>query len=336
MAAVFSPTGTGSALLIPATGLTPVWTGDADGRPRRILETGILGSLRWWMEALARGVGASIPDPVATHPIYDSAHPNRLDAVSQVFGATGWRRRFRLLIEGGQPRSIPSTITISETDPSGQSHTSHWYYGKAKDQPRVEIPAGSVRFRILPAPSFDPFVIAGLLQFIADWGALGAKGQLGLGVIELAARVDTTALKQWLGALHTGRATVNTDCPSVDHMFFARVASPSLELEETFRIKYHLRRLFAGNTDLRHFLMGEVDRGRRMGAKIIVSHPYGDPPEIRISGWVPASGPARGASVIPVIHGHLSPKLNSWREFDSPLDTTARISHRLKFAESLL
>lgn len=325
-------------LLIRATAFTPIWTGDAGHSPRRILETGVLGSLRWWMEALARGVGAPVPDPVETHPIYDPANPSRLDAVSQVFGATGWRRRFRLLIEGGQPRLIPSTITITEPDPSGQVHTSHWYYGKPQDHSRVEVPAGTIKFRILPGTGFDPSLIAGLLQFIADQGALGAKAQLGLGVLQLEPRVDTSSLKRWLAALNTGRATANTDCPSLDRMFFARVASPSIELEESFRIKYHLRRLFAGNADLRHFLMGEVAPGRRMGAKIIMSHPYGDPPEIRISGWVPANGPARGASVVAPIYNYLSSssKLISWREFDSPRDTIAQISDRLKFAESLL
>jgi CRISPR-associated protein Cmr1 len=290
------------------------------------------------MEALARGVGATVPHPVEAHPIYDAAHPSRLDAVSQVFGATGWRRRFRLLIDGGQPRPIPSTITITEPDPSGQAHTSHWYYGKLQDQPRVEVPAGTIKFRILPGTGFDPSLIAGLLQFIADHAALGAKAQLGLGVLQLEPRVDTSSLKRWLAVLNTGRSTANTDCPSLDRMFFARVASPSIELEEPFRLKYHLRRLFDGNVDLRHFLMGEVDRGRRMGAKIIMSYPYGDPPEIRLSGWVPANGPARGASVVAPIYDYLSSsfKLISWREFDSPRDTIAQISDRLQFAESLL
>ncbi|MCU0527871.1 MAG: type III-B CRISPR module RAMP protein Cmr1, partial [Elainella sp. Prado103] len=38
--------------------LTPLWTGGADaGKCDRIHETGILGSLRWWMEVLVRGMG---------------------------------------------------------------------------------------------------------------------------------------------------------------------------------------------------------------------------------------------------------------------------------------
>jgi CRISPR-associated protein Cmr1 len=35
--------------------LTPLWTGGADGKVDRIHETGIIGSLRWWYEAIVRG-----------------------------------------------------------------------------------------------------------------------------------------------------------------------------------------------------------------------------------------------------------------------------------------
>ncbi|MCD6141803.1 type III-B CRISPR module RAMP protein Cmr1, partial [Candidatus Bipolaricaulota bacterium] len=37
--------------------LTPLWTGGADGKVDRVHETGILGSLRWWYEAIVRGLG---------------------------------------------------------------------------------------------------------------------------------------------------------------------------------------------------------------------------------------------------------------------------------------
>lgn len=43
---------------ITAQALTPLWTGGVEtGKVDRIHETGILGSMRWWMEALVRGVG---------------------------------------------------------------------------------------------------------------------------------------------------------------------------------------------------------------------------------------------------------------------------------------
>ncbi|HHF52316.1 MAG TPA: type III-B CRISPR module RAMP protein Cmr1, partial [Candidatus Aminicenantes bacterium] len=35
--------------------LTPIWTGGVGGRCDRLHETGIIGSLRWWYEAIVRG-----------------------------------------------------------------------------------------------------------------------------------------------------------------------------------------------------------------------------------------------------------------------------------------
>jgi CRISPR-associated protein Cmr1 len=39
--------------------LTPLWTGDAERKPGTLRETGIIGSLRWWYEALIRGLGGT-------------------------------------------------------------------------------------------------------------------------------------------------------------------------------------------------------------------------------------------------------------------------------------
>ena len=34
--------------------LTPLWTGGVSGQCDRVHETGIIGSLRWWYEAIVR------------------------------------------------------------------------------------------------------------------------------------------------------------------------------------------------------------------------------------------------------------------------------------------
>lgn len=43
--------------------LTPLWTGDAERKSGTLRETGIIGSLRWWYEALIRGLGGTACDP---------------------------------------------------------------------------------------------------------------------------------------------------------------------------------------------------------------------------------------------------------------------------------
>jgi len=93
--------------------LTPLWTGGVNaGKVDRIHETGILGSLRWWYEVIVRGLGGKACDPSQHTCGFDEEKYRKSQAtddrqrlrdaglcdVCQVFGATGWRRRFRLIM----------------------------------------------------------------------------------------------------------------------------------------------------------------------------------------------------------------------------------------------
>ncbi len=74
--------------------LTPIWTGDANGRNSSLRETGILGSLRWWYEALIRGLGGNACDPTKT-----ACNRDKHCDACELFGCTGWSRKFRLEVE---------------------------------------------------------------------------------------------------------------------------------------------------------------------------------------------------------------------------------------------
>ncbi|MCL6589999.1 MAG: type III-B CRISPR module RAMP protein Cmr1 [Firmicutes bacterium] len=74
--------------------LTPIWTGDVDQKPGHLRETGLIGSLRWWYEALVRGLGGSVCDPVGGNGCPDENGSRRI--ACELFGCTGWARRFRL------------------------------------------------------------------------------------------------------------------------------------------------------------------------------------------------------------------------------------------------
>jgi CRISPR-associated protein Cmr1 len=82
------------------TALTDLWTGsvilkDAKERivPDRLLPTGLLGSLRWWFEVATRGLGGAACDPSDGGRCPDQ-HGKRC-VVCELFGCTGWGRRFR-------------------------------------------------------------------------------------------------------------------------------------------------------------------------------------------------------------------------------------------------
>ena len=76
------------------TALTDLWTGDADGKSNRLINTGLLGSIRWWFEVLARGLGGSACDSSDSN----SRCPDQAGkhcVVCELFGCTGWARKFR-------------------------------------------------------------------------------------------------------------------------------------------------------------------------------------------------------------------------------------------------
>ena len=94
--------------------LTDLWTGDAEGKAQRTIPTGLLGSIRWWFEVLIRGLGGAAcdpsfedrrnhpkssrcPDPAVKQPMDQGHHC----VVCELFGCTGWGRKFRFEVRDG-------------------------------------------------------------------------------------------------------------------------------------------------------------------------------------------------------------------------------------------
>ncbi len=339
--------------------LTPLWTGGINGKVDRIHETGILGSLRWWFEVLVRGLGGKACDPTTASCLYDPDKPNNgLCDVCQVFGATGWRRRFciRIFEENVSNAQIAPTVSLTDrqyTDRQGKTRTPTWYF---RDPTQSNVAPNTPKeghFRIIVQsldPSFQPEIIAGLIQFIADWAALGARAQMGFGMIELVnGRIDTRPLFEWLKQ-NTG-TNVYSDLPSLQNIFLARIAPKDgrqFSEEDTFNLKYDLRQIFSGtqNKNLRHFIMGTV-KGRRIAAKVKMSRPYEDSQGnnlMRVWGWIPEEADIYQNSwdrdsVLDAIYQHLDSayELKAWREMNSTRDTvTPKNSDAVAFLQSLL
>lgn len=318
--------------------LTPLWTGGVQaGKVDRIHETGILGSLRWWYEAIVRGLGGNVCDPSKGECRFDSekyATSNATDErqrlrdaglcdVCQLFGATGWRRRFRLTIVDttGPDNSVEPEIQIKK-----DKHTSTWYFPKNQnDKPR----SGNFTLHIQPlVPILKPEILAGLIQFIADWAAIGARPQMGFGVIRLEHRVNTQPFYDHVVSL-AGNETY-PGLPSLRNIFFARISPKNgspLSVQDTFNLKYDLRRLFANDPQVRHFIMGTV-KGQRIAAKVKMSRPYNNGQEMRVWGWIPERADVYQNNwdrdrVVKEIHDHLQGnyQLSEWREMNPNRDT---------------
>ena len=175
--------------------LTPLWTGGVDGTCERVHETGIIGSLRWWYEVIVRGLGGEACDPSKRECSFDRDKYKRakeqgkrerealkaagLCDVCQVFGVTGWARRFRLELQGGictydqQDRFDLINIRPAERQRG-------WYYGAGLMGTEEDPLHLSMR------GDKDALQRVGTaLRLIETWGGLGARTQHGYGVVKV-------------------------------------------------------------------------------------------------------------------------------------------------------
>ncbi len=164
--------------------LTPLWTGGITTMDR-IHESSIIGSLRWWYEAIVRGLGGDVCDTTGAGCTLDSqkykdgkkaglqdaellTHAG-LCPVCQLFGATGWRRRFRLSINTVGDNTLWKS-GIMNIRPHGRHRG--WY-----------LPPGYVvNLQMRLTGELEALErMATLLHFLETWGGIGAKQPLGYG-----------------------------------------------------------------------------------------------------------------------------------------------------------
>ncbi len=153
---------------------TPIWSGDVKGQNSLLRETGIIGSLRWWYEIITRGFGFFSCDPTNTN----CKEGNRC-RTCELFGCTGWMRKFRLEIDGFQKieeLSIGVRIT---------------HYGKRhKFKRKISglVHKGEIRLRFVPLRKISDeewFLLNRTFEVIEEYSALGAHLSQGNGVIKI-------------------------------------------------------------------------------------------------------------------------------------------------------
>lgn len=99
--------------------LTPIWTGDRDQKGDRLIPTGVMGSLRWWFEVLVRGMDGKACDPTCSErcpaPHKEPTDPGHHCVVCELFGCTGWARKFRLMVVDEQGNLLQRQIEAGKT-----------------------------------------------------------------------------------------------------------------------------------------------------------------------------------------------------------------------------
>jgi CRISPR-associated protein Cmr1 len=209
--------------------ITPIWTGDIDLKSDWLQSTGIIGSFRWWTEAILRGMGKFACDPAG-----DERCPKKIKNEMQkdemqycpaclIFGATGIRRLFRLEISGGEKIFDGGAINIKP-----QQRNTGWYLGSGLK--------GEIDLNIIPLDrDFDENLVLVPLAIAAKWGGIGAKTQHGYGVVELEDKIELRfqnfqdALDKILKSERLHKLNIkesndtNDALPNIKEMFFAKV-----------------------------------------------------------------------------------------------------------------
>jgi len=136
--------------------LTDLWTGsvtleEKNGQikkktgPDHLITTGMLGSIRWWFEVLVRGLNGNACDPTDT-----KCEDRKHCVVCELFGCTGWARKFRFEVLDGNGNAKADQIKQNETF--------------------------SIRFTPLRPIRIEEWTLLdATLRLIADYGAIGGK-----------------------------------------------------------------------------------------------------------------------------------------------------------------
>lgn len=208
--------------------LTPLWTGGVEQTCDRLHETGLIGSLRWWYEALVRGLGGYACDPTEHSCTFDEEKYRKSKArderqrlrdagvcdACQLFGCTGWARKFRLKVSDGKKLLNGQNFLI----PSGRVHQSKkgpWAGGWfVFSESRIS----EIDFELVPLRDVDLAPVQTILTLISRHASIGPKGSSGYGVIH--AQGIQQALT-WLNAFPNSSIVRTQSLPDFRDFFFA-------------------------------------------------------------------------------------------------------------------
>jgi len=172
--------------------LTPLWTGGVNGECTKLRETSILGSLRWWFEAIVRGFGGYACDSVGevgkkceldTKKYNEGKDPKELICPScYVFGTTGWARRFRLEVEGYDKTIVQ--IATKRLD-CARSKDVSWWIRKTVDLNCSVLSGDNVHMKINSYDNNISDILYLILKTIEKMGAIGSHNSYGFGIIKV-------------------------------------------------------------------------------------------------------------------------------------------------------
>jgi len=275
--------------------LTPLWTGDIDGKCSRIKETGVIGSLRWWYEELMKASGEDICNPTADNSEERCDKENGdICQVCRLFGCTGQKKKFGLRISG----DFTDSTFVKYHYPNRPNKESNWYLKPGKLSTNHSI------FELWDIfENYDNIgLIISLFGFLSENAGIGAKTQFGYGIIEpTVIDYELELLKRRLGEIKENKKIfflkLNFDISETamseifDETRNWGVCKSNGYLPTSPYFRYLLRESLREKSDInksqRHNLMGKLNS---TNSNLKVSHIYKnkkDSWEMRVWGNVP-------------------------------------------------
>jgi len=228
--------------------LTPIWTGDADRKSIVLRETGIIGSLRWWYEALVRGYGGTACDPTdkssrcpldqckskeaRSSKSEKGALNSNICSVCQLFGCTGWARKFKLEID--YKEEITPLFFTSFTS------SNRWWLNRiTKEQHEILWSKEPIKLNFILMSDDKDFelenIIKTLVLIISQYGGLGAKLQYGFGQFNV--DIDKVIIREGIKLIKNSVSKIDeikTESPSFLDFFMLKfkISSKSSILKE--------------------------------------------------------------------------------------------------------
>jgi CRISPR-associated protein Cmr1 len=231
---------------------TPMWTAGVDPITDRLHETSLIGSMRWWYEALIRGQGDYACDPTGDRRCPEE--DGKKCSVCELFGCTGEARKFRLLItESTRKLMTEKNVLI----PSGRIH----YPRRQNKKIRVggwflsaDSIIGDAKLTFLPVGNVDFNYLCIILTLIESYGAIGGKVSNGYGVIKFGDGGNEIhqKAKQALSKMQPNPTSRDNELPDIRDFFFA-----NLEFDEPTNPNW-----WQGVSGIREVYNGKVSDGK--------------------------------------------------------------------------
>ncbi len=156
--------------------LTPIWTGGIEGSCDRLHETSIIGSMRWWYEAICSGFGYAC-DPSSIGRCELSGKEKdikermaKLCPSCALFGCGGFSRQFNLQINDAPTTPLHFRTSI----PINKNWLKQTFGGENKNIDSSSIFYGDIILKIMAKKRkcqiFEISVAYAAVLFIKIWG----------------------------------------------------------------------------------------------------------------------------------------------------------------------